>query len=94
MKYFRAALLACSLFLPVSSHAIQYSITDLGTLGGIGSRAYGINDAGQIVGWGVIDGGKRAFLLNAVLIPPALYLFGSGLIGLVGMARRRALATS
>ena len=28
--------------------------------------------------------------LHVVLIPPALYLFGSGLLGLVGIARKKA----
>lgn len=31
-----------------------------------------------------------AFELTSVPIPPALYLFGSGLLGLIGVARRRA----
>jgi hypothetical protein len=35
--------------------------------------------------WAVHDG-------NVVPIPPALYLFGSGLLGLVGMARRKKAA--
>ena len=31
--------------------APQYRVTDLGTLGGDASAAYGINDKGQVVGW-------------------------------------------
>jgi probable HAF family extracellular repeat protein len=38
--------------------------TDLGTLGGDVSGAYGINDAGQIVGRGVYHGEWHAFLLT------------------------------
>ena len=37
--------------------------------------------------WGTID--FDAFSITAVPIPPALFLFGSGLLGLVGMARRK-----
>jgi hypothetical protein len=40
------------------------------------------------------DGGRswavHAGNVSPVPLPPALYLFGSGLIGLVGMARRKA----
>jgi len=37
--------------------------TDLGTLGGLGSQADGINTAGQIVGWANLpDGSQHAFL--------------------------------
>ena len=45
-------------------------MTDLGTLRGPGSWAYGINDSGQIVGWSVnIDGEARAFSYsNGVMI--------------------------
>jgi probable HAF family extracellular repeat protein len=40
-------------------------MTDLGTLGGLGSRATGINDAGEIVGLSTnADGQSRAFLYS------------------------------
>ena len=32
------------------SAVVQYTVTDLGTLGGSGSYAYGINASGQVVG--------------------------------------------
>src|SRR4051794_35496838 len=36
--------------------------TDIGTLAGNDSWAYGINDAGQVVGWSQTAGGLRAFI--------------------------------
>lgn len=39
------------LFLTASASAQMYNITDLGTLGGTISVAYGINASGQVVGW-------------------------------------------
>jgi probable HAF family extracellular repeat protein len=45
--------------------ATQYTITDLGTLTGNKSMAYGINDNGQVVGqWQVSTGIYRAFLYS------------------------------
>jgi probable HAF family extracellular repeat protein len=42
---------------------VQYSVTDLGTLGGISSHAYGINNSGQVVGNALTAGGDvHAFL--------------------------------
>jgi len=39
---------------------------DLGTLGGLKSRAYGVNDAGEVVGYSCIaDGRKHAFFRGA-----------------------------
>jgi probable HAF family extracellular repeat protein len=39
------------------------TVTDIGTLGGDESRAYGINDAGQVVGWSTTAGGaQHAFI--------------------------------
>ena len=45
---------------------VQYSITDLGTLGGSMSRAYSINDSGQVVGISYFDEGlkRHAFLYD------------------------------
>lgn len=79
------------------------TLTDLNTLvAGQGwslAEATGINDKGQIVGWGTVgegfDAQTHAFLLSQesapVPLPPAFYMVGSGLAGL-GFLRRRFLA--
>jgi hypothetical protein len=38
------------------------------------------------------DSDLRLTFTNAVPIPPALWLFGSGLLGLIGIARRKKAA--
>jgi probable HAF family extracellular repeat protein len=43
------------LFVVPLSTAQVYTITDLGTLGGSSSWAYGINDFGQVVGYSCVD---------------------------------------
>jgi len=45
---------ACLFSAAASSHALEYSITDLGTLGGMWQHSYatGINNSGQVVGYG------------------------------------------
>jgi probable HAF family extracellular repeat protein len=54
--------------LATQIHAFSYSegkMTDLGTLGGDTSEAYGINDSGQIVGWSKTASGEvHAFLYS------------------------------
>jgi len=56
-------------------------------------HAYDINYYGWIVGnaQNSLTGDERAFLLTptAVPLPPALWLFGTGLLGLIGVARRK-----
>lgn len=55
--------LGLSLFTATTATSnFYYSITDLGTLGGRVTDAYGINDAGQVVGYGFTSSGSRAFL--------------------------------
>jgi hypothetical protein len=73
-------------------------MSDLNTLlvasvtGWVLNGATGINDSGQITGYGDYNGLQRAFLLtpvSVVPIPAAVWLFGSGLLGLTGLARKR-----
>lgn len=46
--------------------ALPATITDLGTLGGAAGEAFGINDAGQVVGWALTtEGYTHAFLYSA-----------------------------
>lgn len=52
------------------------------------NQAYAINNIGQIVGYGLIEGEQHAFLLNPVPIPSAVWLLGSGLIGIMGLRRK------
>lgn len=60
---------AATLFLGVAApaNAATYVLTDLGDLpgGGDQSSAYGINDAGQVVGYSTATTGARAFLWSA-----------------------------
>jgi len=51
--------------------------------------AFGINDNGDITVLGYINGEARAFLISAVPVPASVWLFGSGLLGLVGVARKK-----
>lgn len=52
-------------------------------------EAFDINENGQIVGVGTLANGEtRAFMLTAVPVPAAVWMFASGL-GLLGWLRRR-----
>jgi len=81
----------------ISRHAFVYRnsvMTDLNTLidqtsGWLLQSATAINEAGQIVGDGVIGGQAHAFLLTAVPEPATLVLFGMAAISLLACARRR-----
>jgi probable HAF family extracellular repeat protein len=56
----------CILFLlglPAASRAQQYTVLDLGTLGGTGGNSYGVNNSGQVTGVAVTSAGQgHAFL--------------------------------
>jgi len=61
-----ALVLAASIFAGNAlASTIEYTVTDLGTLGGDASTATGINDNGQVVGFSNVTPGalhKEAFL--------------------------------
>ena len=50
-------------------------------------RAMGINDSGQIVGYGLLNGSPRAFILTPVPEPSALVLLGIGVVGFLARTR-------
>jgi len=71
-------------------------LLDLNTLipasGWVLTSANAINDQGQIVGTGTLNGEQRAFLLNPVPEPSAGLLVCSGSLGLYLIRRRRSQA--
>ena len=52
-------------------------------------RADSINDNGQIVGRGLVNGKQHAFLMTPIPEPSTLALLGIGSVGLVGYVWRR-----
>jgi probable HAF family extracellular repeat protein len=82
-----------------TSAAVEYAITDLGTLGVQQPRdsyamdfseVRAINASGQIVGWGRNpDGQDRAFLLTPIPEPATAALLISGLLALAALGRRK-----
>ena len=59
-----AVLLVWAFAGGASGNTIEYAVTDLGTLGGDESQAYGISENGQVVGWSFTNGdaARHAFL--------------------------------
>jgi len=57
------------------------------------AAATAINNSGDITGVGYINGEQRAYLVqvSAVPLPAALWLFGTGLLGLIGVARKKCI---
>jgi hypothetical protein len=52
-------------------------------------QAVDINDRGEILAEGMLNGKQYSFYLAPVPAPAAIWLFGAGLIGLIGVARRK-----
>ena len=68
-KFLQSVLLsafAVGFALNRPAQAVTYTIIDLGTLGGTQSIAYGMNEAGQVVGWANTSGNaaSHAFLYS------------------------------
>jgi probable HAF family extracellular repeat protein len=83
----------------VGQRAILYTdglLFDLNNLlspnsGWVLNYATDINDRGQIIGTGLLNGVHTSFVMTpTVPVPAAAWLFGSGLLGLGALNRRRA----
>lgn len=87
MKRWIAAVTVTGLLIGRTAWAdVEYTVTDLGTLGGSSIRPYDINDSGQIVGSSSrVDGASHAFLYdNGTMtdlgtLPSASYSHGRGI---------------
>jgi len=76
--------------------SISLTYTDINLAGVTGTFIYDINNAGMLAGayTTTVGANKLGFTatltgINPVPIPPSVWLFGSGLLGLVGIARRK-----
>jgi hypothetical protein len=73
------------------TNAAAYTFTQLDVPGANFTQAFGINDAGQIVGFFFSNTGEHGFLATAIPEPATLTLLSVGLaITGLGMMRRRA----
>ena len=76
-----ALSLACAVRRRALGNTVEYTVTDLGTLGGDRSSATGINDAGQVVGFSNVTPGaipSEAFLYSNGAMQGLGYLPGPG----------------
>lgn len=54
-------LLVNGMLLVSTCRGDKYTVTNLGTLGGAWSFAYGLNNSGEVIGWSAIDNAATAF---------------------------------
>jgi probable HAF family extracellular repeat protein len=77
----------------VMNGAEIYSLDVAGAVSANFTQARGINDFGSVVGWfDGADGMIHGFLATPVPVPATAWLFTSGLLGLVGISRRKKAA--
>jgi hypothetical protein len=67
--------------------SLNGSLTQMSGTSATGTNVMSITTGADQFGWGL-----AAALTTPVPIPPALWLFGSGLLGLIGIARRKKAA--
>jgi probable HAF family extracellular repeat protein len=72
----------------------NYLPADLKAAGWVLTSAGGINNQGVIIGSAANGDAVAGFKLTPVPVPAAVWLFGSGLAGLAGLARRRMKGTA
>ncbi len=80
----------------LGSSVYLYEITTTGNTGVNGSgdaNIYGSSEAITVSATGVISGFNSASTTPPVPLPAAVWLFGSGILGLFGIGRRRATAS-
>ena len=66
-------------------------LLDGSTISSLAMNTNAFNDSGQLAfGATLTDGTEGIYLASPVPIPPALWLFGSGLLGMIGIVRKKA----